>query len=153
MTKLETLAERIYQVSQKRPTEAYHEDWLKVMSVYPYEIVERVWLQIRVNVKNWEYFDLKTWVNKCDYLHDAEKLEKESKKPHRRSRVQKDRQMRVWTKNYHHFIKRRVRRGEYLKRAVKIGQMHMYEADKERNIYKNRGDSLDEFADITNVVM
>ena len=147
---LKELFKRIVNISGKSPQPEFYEDWFKLMSIYDYQVVESAWSQIKVSNEPWQFYSLKTWVSKTDYIHAQLKLTKESQNPVKQTRVEQDDEMRSWRDNYHALIERRITRGEYLKIAVEIGQMTYFEAEREKKTYLNRGDSLEEKAAIIN---
>lgn len=135
-----------------KPTEGFYQKWLAEMGKYRVEDVKNG-INVLENNKN-RFPTIDECVAFVDSVaeHSRMRMKKaeEEKKP---SRVEMDDDMRAWRDNYHDLINRKVTRGEYLKKAIEIGQMTPAEADKERNTYKNRGDKLDEYADVINKVM
>ena len=147
---IKELFSRVVKISGKEPEKEFYEDWAKIMSHYPYEIVEGAWSQIKVSHEPWNFYSLKTWIEKADYLHNKDKLTKEGLKPLKKSRVEQDDQMRSWRDNYHDLINQRVTRGKYLDNGVKMGQFPQSFADRERNRYKHIGDSLNGYITVVN---
>ena len=150
MGNLKDLFKRIVETAGKQPSATFYDEWTQVMKVFDYAIVERAWYQIRVD-ERWKYFDLKTWANKCTYLENEEK-QAETNKIKKPSKVERDMDMNVWKQNLDNFLDRKITRRQYLNAAVKIGQMTMAEAEKDKNMYLKRGDSLDGYAELTGLI-
>jgi len=140
---LKKLFDRIVGVSGKEPLNEFYEDWLKLMGMYKYEMVEKAWNQIRVEVDNYKLFNLKLWYDKCDYLYSQSEFM--TKLPKKQTKTRVDDDMRAWRENLRQYQEREITRRQYLDNALKTGQMLPHEYDKEKKQMSKLQGGLDEY--------
>ena len=146
MSKINNLQEVFTQIVEmvgREPANTFYKTWHKIMSRdmgVPFNIALKAWEQIQVEYKTWDYFELKIWSDKVDYLMERLEVNKkdDTKKP-----IQEipDDVKKSWTENYHKFTDGLITRLQYLNNAVKLKQMTKAEAEKEKERYKKPGRS------------
>lgn len=141
----------VFYEPQPKPTKAFYEKWLKEMSQYN---IRDVKTGLNILMNNKKYFpsidECLTFVDSAATINRQRTIKKDLDK--KTSRVEMDDEMRSWKQNLDNFLNKKITRGEYLKKAVEIGQMTLAEADKERSLYIRRGDSMDSYCNRTGLI-